>query len=225
MQGSVCIEGEDQGVGNIASLIWAAVSDHRAANLLIIFSCFPSSESRLINFQWVKLCLKSIRICSGSKLCSIAMRCIALQLNRSPGPTLLKPWSFWWIWDQTRPDQTILPIWLIQSITFCCSPQSLCSNHSMWPVSTIMVPMSRWYTSVFDGLVIFRMQTVQGCPSDGRFYWAMHQQPQVNLATCAKSVAPVNFPIDFQPVFALAWAIPGPGLWQCWWQEMGEDEG
>ena len=127
--------------------------------------------------------------------------------------------------DQTRPDQTILPIWLIQSITFCCSPQSLCSNHSMWPVSTIMVPMSRWYTSVFDGLVIFRMQTVQGCPSDGRFYWAMHQQPQVNLATCAKSVAPVNFPIDFQPVFALAWAIPGPGLWQCWWQEMGEDEG
>ena len=35
-------------------------------------------------------------------------------------------------------------------------------------------------------------------------YWVgqcIHQQSRVNLATCAKSVAPVNFMIAFQPVF------------------------
>ena len=38
---------------------------------------------------------------------------------------------------------------------FCCSFQSLCSNHSMWPVWTIMFLSPRWYTSIFDGLVFF----------------------------------------------------------------------
>ena len=36
--------------------------------------------------------------------------------------------------------------------------------------------------------------------------WAMHQQSRVNLATCAKSVAPVNFMMAFQPLFC-----PFPG--------------
>ena len=36
--------------------------------------------------------------------------------------------------------------------------------------------------------------------------WAMHQQSRVNLATCAKSVAPVNLMIAFQPLFC-----PFPG--------------
>ena len=42
---------------------------------------------------------------------------------------------------------------------FCCSVQSLCSNHSMWPVWTIMFLKSRWYTSIFDGLVLFSVLT------------------------------------------------------------------
>ena len=57
---------------------------------------------------------------------------------------------------------TILPIWLIQSIMFCCSVQSLCSNHSMWPVWTIMFLKSRWYTSIFDGLVFRCSNTYRG---------------------------------------------------------------
>ena len=53
---------------------------------------------------------------------------------------------------------TILPIWLTQSIMFCCSFQSLCSNHSMWPVWTIMFLSPRWYTSIFDGLVLLKFR-------------------------------------------------------------------
>ena len=35
---------------------------------------------------------------------------------------------------------TIFQLWLIQSILFCCSLQSICSNHSMWPFEVFYVP-------------------------------------------------------------------------------------